>query len=228
MNNGINPSLQDMNPSLQMPYIEPSPSQQNPIIGPPQDQNFGFINPNVTNTSFGASDTPQKWIPQFQNGRVITTGSMDNLKPFDLIPNNNDANNTFKCEAVKSILVKNKLNQAFFSKRNIDRIQNLIRYQVYMNTKDHYIVGKQSVIDIEVIMRSIYLQHGKNLPYDICKQVDELNMWVVEIIVPRVITEVEQYMGYRRDIEQLPTPIALPQNLSSAGTKTLRSVTTTF
>jgi hypothetical protein len=39
---------------------------------------------------------------------------------------------------------------------------------------------------------------------------------------------VEQYLGYLDAVQKLPNPLPLPENLSSAGTKTLRSVTTTF
>ena len=71
-------------------------------------------------------------------------------------------------------------------------------------------------------MRSVYLQYSKNLASDIAEQVSILNNLVVNICVPKIITNVEQYIGYKKDISGLPKPLPRPQNLSSAGTKSTR------
>jgi hypothetical protein len=46
--------------------------------------------------------------------------------------------------------------------------------------------------------------------------------------VEQIIPEVQQYNGYIKEIEYMPLPIDLPLNLSSKGSRSLRSVTTTF
>jgi len=60
------------------------------------------------------------------------------------------------------------------------------------------------------------------------EQIEYLNKLVLDYCVPNVMSEVEQYLGYLDNVQKLPNPLPLPENLSSAGTKTLRSVTTTF
>jgi hypothetical protein len=77
-------------------------------------------------------------------------------------------------------------------------------------------------------MRSIYLQHSPNLPNNIKEQIRYLNGLVVDWCVETIIPELYQYYGYLKEIEFMPIPIDLPLNLSSKGSRTLRSVTNTF
>ena len=77
-------------------------------------------------------------------------------------------------------------------------------------------------------MRAIYLQYSLNQDKDFGKQINYLNNLVLSYCVPNILTEVEQYLGYLDNVQKLPNPLPLPENISSAGSKTLRSVTTTF
>ena len=162
---------------------------------------------------------------QFQNGRVITTGQ--NLKDLQMIENNETQKN-FQTEALYGIQERTQLNELFFSKANMEIIQNKIRYQVYINTEKKHIIGKQSDVELEIIMRSTYLQHSPNLPNQITEQIKYLNELVANWCVEKIIPEVYQYMGYLKEVEYMPVPLEHPVNLSSKGTKNLRSVTTTF
>ena len=72
------------------------------------------------------------------------------------------------------------------------------------------------------------IANRKEAGLDITAQINYLNKLVLDYCVPNVLTEVEQYLGYLDAVQKLPNPLPLPENLSSAGTKTLRSVTTTF
>ena len=67
-----------------------------------------------------------------------------------------------------------------------------------------------------------------NLPNNIKEQIRYLNQLVVDWSVETIIPEVYQYYGYLKEIEFMPIPIDLPLNLSSKGSRSLRSVTTTF
>jgi len=77
-------------------------------------------------------------------------------------------------------------------------------------------------------MRSIYLQHSVNLDYYYKEQIEYMNNLVLNNTVPTILSEIKQYIGYIENVEKLPIPLELPENLSSAGTRTLQSVTTTF
>lgn len=163
---------------------------------------------------------------QYQNGRVIMNNTQ-NVKDMSMIEGNKP-NNNFQVESLYGIQETSKLNQLFFSKKNMDIIQNNIRYTVYNKTNKKHIIDKQSDIELQIIMRSTYLQFSPNLEYNYKEQLEYLNGLVVEWCVAHIIPQLEQYIGYLKEVEYMPLPIDLPVNLSSKGSRTLRSVTTTF
>ena len=162
---------------------------------------------------------------QYQNGRVVTDQKI--IKDMPLVEKNG-TNTNFQVECLYGIQETSQLNHLFFSKKNMDIIQNNIRYQVYLKTDKKHIIDRQSDIELEIIMRSIYLQHSPNLSYNIKQQIQYLNDLVIQWCVDKIIPELEQYNGYLKEIEYMPMPIDLPVNLSSKGSRSLRSVTTTF
>ena len=164
-------------------------------------------------------------MSQFQNGRVITTNQP--LKDLNMIENNKTLNN-FQVEPLYGIQETTQLNQLYFSKKNMSLIQDKIRYEVFLKTEKKHIIDKQSDVELEIIMRSIYLQHSPNLPNQIKEQIKYLNELVSNWCVEKIIPEIYQYVGYLKEVEYMPVPLEHPVNLSSKGTKNLRSVTTTF
>jgi len=163
---------------------------------------------------------------QYQNGRVIMNNTQ-NVKDMNMIEGNKP-NNNFQVESLYGIQETSKLNQLYFSKKNMDIIQNNIRYTVYVKTNKKHIIDKQSDIELQIIMRSMYLQHSPNLEYNYKEQLEYLNKLVVDWCVEKIIPQLEQYIGYLKEVEYMPMPIDLPVNLSSKGSRTLRSVTSTF
>ena len=183
-------------------------------------------NPGPLTQFQNAVGQPQDIFPQFQNRRVVNISE----KPtewFQLF-DNNEPNKDFTNQALYGIQNCSPLSKAFFSKANVELVQDMIRYNVYIKSDKKYIIGPQSNIELEVIMRSIYLQNSRNLPFKIREQIKELNSMVVHNSTPRILSSLSQYLGFLYRVENLPTPIELPKNLSSAGTRLLRSVTSTF
>jgi hypothetical protein len=162
----------------------------------------------------------------FQNGRVV----LDNqpMADISMIDKTGEKMKNFQVEALYGIQETSLLNQLFFSKKNMDIVQDMIRFNVYEKSDKKFVIDKQSDIELEIIMRSIYLQHSPNLPNKIKEQLRYLNNLVSEWCVGKIIPEVQQYAGYIKQIEYMPLPIDHPMNLSSKGSRTLRSVTTTF
>ena len=66
---------------------------------------------------------------------------------------------------------------------------------------------------------------GKYLPVKIKEQVDELDDLVIKEAGPGTVSEVLAHVGYLNLINNPITPIDRPVNLSSAGTRTLPSIT---
>jgi hypothetical protein len=114
------------------------------------------------------------------------------------------------------------LSDTFFTRKNVDVIQQAIQKEVYrISGPKKYVIDAQDVDEIKMIMRAMYLQYAKNSPFNIEGQVNELNQLVIKWSVPRIMSEIEQYNYYLNDISHLPVPLAQPMSMSSAGTKSL-------
>ena len=62
-----------------------------------------------------------------------------------------------------------------------------------------YIIDEQNNMELAILMRSIYLQHSKNLNCQFKKQIKELNDIVVDAIIPGLMSNIKQYITYLRD-----------------------------
>ena len=162
-----------------------------------------------------------------ENGRVIKLNEGSKYEGMPLFYNNKVGTN-FKCNALQGIQQNSKLSTMFFSIENVNNIQELIRYTVWVISDKKFIIDKQSDIEIQIVMRSTFLQHSLNLECRYKEQLTKLNQLVVNWCAPQILAEVQQYYGYLHDVENLPVPIDRAKNISNKGSKTLRSVTTTF
>ena len=128
----------------------------------------------------------------------------------------------FQADMLRGNWESTPVSTAFFSSANVDRIQQLIRKGVFDRSQPKgYVIDNQSADELKIIMRAIYYQYGRNMPKDIKAQVDDLNTKVVNWSVPHVLSAVDHYHYYINDISHLPIPMAQPQHLSRAGTKSL-------
>ena len=82
-------------------------------------------------------------------------------------------------------------------------------------------IDDQDVDEIKIIMRGMYYQYAKNNLFDIQGQIDELNKLIIDWAVPRIMSEIDHYQYYLKDISHLPIPIQQPMSMSSAGTRSL-------
>jgi len=133
------------------------------------------------------------------------------------------APNPYHKEALRGGFNINDVNVLFFSQQNIDALQQGIRYSVWKKSCEKHIIGNQSEDELKIIMRSIYLQHSKNLPYNIVEQVKELNTIVLGYCVPRILAELSMYESYLDRVSKLPDPMAYGTNESVKGTKVLET-----
>ena len=115
----------------------------------------------------------------------------------------------------------NCLSEMYFSKENIDIIQQGIINSVYNKSNGSYTISRQSDNELIIIMRSIYFQYGKNLNFNINEQIKELNTLVINWSVDEIISNIKQYLDYRKNVSTLPVPLEHAQLPSQRGTKTL-------
>ena len=143
------------------------------------------------------------------NGRVdIKSPNTSNLfAMFDKIPANQCA--TFR-NPTEGLWDETYLSKAFFSRQNIQLIQNGIRAGVYHRSNGQYLIGPQDCDPLKIIMRSVYLQYSANQPNNVTQQIEELNKIVLNYCIQQVYGEAQGYLKYIDDASTLVVPIAHP------------------
>lgn len=126
----------------------------------------------------------------------------------------------------------------FFSKQNIQNIQNIVKSVVHRET--NYVIDDQSVNELLIIMRAIFLEyslHPKLITENMSKEerselfkkytveVQRLNLIVVNQIVPKIVSQLQQYLDYLRDASEQPVYMDKPVLDSVKGQKQYRSTT---
>lgn len=154
------------------------------------------------------------------NGRVDLTGFLKKVQILNYMqePVNNC---TYKERALEGQLVRTPLSDLFFSATNIDALHLGIRNRVANETEGKYLIGRQSDAELKIVMRSVFLQYAKHQPEKIVEQVRELNKLVLDFSVNQVLTNLRQYLIYKKDASTLPLPIEWGVNPSVKGTKNL-------
>lgn len=133
------------------------------------------------------------------NGRIFFKEN-EFTPGYELYEGSNQPQQCFQ-DSVSTIQEITPLSQAYFSKKNIDKIQQMIIDRVRMVNND-YNIGRQSDLQLQIIMRSYFLSYSKNNNNNIQNQIDELNEMVVEECVRKIVPEIKQYLHYRNDISK--------------------------
>jgi hypothetical protein len=120
------------------------------------------------------------------------------------------------------------LSDLFFSEANIEIVQRFLVLSVYKETNKKYLIPFQNHNSITTVMKYMFNENAKNLPYDITKQINELNTYVVTELKPMIIKNIYRREQYIKDINAPPPINNLPINVNSAGNKTLPSYSSTF
>jgi len=184
-----------------------------------------FVNPeqNVIFNRKGVSDA------------VTNPGSATNsLNGYHFNRVNQDKNNwATEGSIAKSILgnlqAPTPVAELFLSMDNINRIQKMIKKQIFIETNGKYLLNTdQNESDLIIVMRNVLLSDAVNSPYRIVHQVKILNQKVIKRIIPDMITAVRQDDAYIQQLDKPIDPIPLPVNVNSKGRKQLPSVTSLF
>jgi hypothetical protein len=143
------------------------------------------------------------------NGRVNikTPSTTDLFQLYDKIPAHQCSTYRNPTEGLWS---DSTLSNVFFSRENIQILQNGIRAGVYHRSKGKFVIGPQDCDELKVVMRSVFLQNSKNLPNNITQQVQALNQMVLDYCIQQVYGEATGYLKYIDDVSTLAVPIAHP------------------
>jgi len=142
------------------------------------------------------------------NGR-IDFNILENGTPFFLQDKITKDNKT-SYDNLKFTQQNTHLSNLFFSVKNVQIIQNGLRAGVYELSKKKYIIDEQNSDSLNIIMRAVFLQNSKNQTDQLTKQIQELNELVISYCVPKIYSEVEGYINYKRDASSLAVPLDNP------------------
>lgn len=199
----------------------------NPNIHPSQFQN---PNNNIEN---------KLSIINVQN-ELNPTFKFDNVSQYTnkLTPNDNQLQDSNTRFLFKNLYGETLLTKLFFSKTNINNLQNIIKMLVFKYT--NHVIGNQSINELQIVMRSIFLtyeNHPKLFNSTMTKEeketlfllykneVSKLNELVINATVPNICSNLQQYLDYLRDSQNTLKPITLPTATSVSGLKNYRSIT---
>lgn len=130
---------------------------------------------------------------------------------------------SFLLETETSKEIPCELQKIFFSNENIKYIQDSLKYKVYNETKDKYIIPYQKIEHLRQIMIGIYHDQAEYLPYNLQGQLDRLNKIVIEYCFPYIIRQIRTSNQYLQDINEPRKLNELPTSTSTAGKRTLPS-----
>lgn len=141
---------------------------------------------------------------------------------------NNDLPALFLCDHPKAKNIRNEmiknqiriseceqnvLEDTFFSDENMDLINKQLIISVFKKTNGYIKISEQSKSSLLIIMRYVFIEYAKHLPYNIAEQIKELNCRVVNEVVPNIITNATQHINYIAEINGPRKVISLPQNV---------------
>jgi len=142
----------------------------------------------------------------FKNGRVNIIDQPNPNALFNLYDKTKTSKSSFR-DALKGSKEENELSNAFFSKQNIQIVQNGLRAGVYKMSNNQYIIGEQSYDNIKIIMQDAYFEHAKNDLTSIAKQIETINQEIFNKYVPKLHGEVIGYLKYKEDTSTIKAPI---------------------
>lgn len=117
-------------------------------------------------------------------------------------------------DVIEHLVDRQKLNELFFSPKNIKNIQELTKKEIYYRSKGKFLLTTdQDEDDLLISMRFVYLEYSKFIPCQYEQQIKELNKTVVNYIVPDMITAIKQQHDYLNDISRPLQPNPLPMNV---------------
>ena len=192
--------------------------------------------PNYNNTQ-NSPNSPEFFMYGNDNNKNNNKNNKNNKNKKNKKNKKNSFENGYEnaMTATKGIMCEDNLDPVvvvFFSDENVKRIQRMIKREVSRRTNGKYrLDDDQDGSDLLIAMRAVLFDANigaRYLPFKINRQVNNLNFQTVQYVVPDMISNMKQQYGYLKEINQPLQPMLRPMNVSSAGRKTLPSITTIY
>lgn len=182
---------------------------------------------NRTSTDFQMEDVLQYQNPlgEYEYQRHANFLFKEHYGDYRIVDEGKVPDDYIYLDIIKTLQERNPLMDFFFSKKNLDHLQRLCIKMVEHQSVGVYKISRQNDSELLTVMRSIYIQtptnpftDGINFKQEICK----LNKNVLDWVVPKLLVNIQQYLGYVRDQGNTTYPMAQPQFMSGAGIRTNR------
>jgi hypothetical protein len=174
----------------------------------------------VVNNLFQYQKKKQNTMTNMTNGRVDITGKYEKGMAIPLFAESDTGINGCNLNSISYMFESTGTQQLFFSKVNIEHLQKLLKYHVWLQSGKSHVIGNQDHNQLSIIMKSVYLQYGQNNSVNLNKQIKRLNAFVLEYSIPNILLNIEQHRVYKKHVSTLPKPMDLPTYISTAGTRT--------
>uniref|UniRef100_A0A6C0JHY8 Minor capsid protein P8 central region domain-containing protein n=1 Tax=viral metagenome TaxID=1070528 RepID=A0A6C0JHY8_9ZZZZ len=162
----------------------------------------------------------QKLDYTVKNGRIDISGPHNNKENLPLFREKPRVLDSINNQNLSHTYDETKEQRFFFSKENIDNLQKLLKYHVWLQSEKTHVISEQNVNELLIIMKSIYLQYGSNSNINVIEQVKKLNAFVLDYCVPNILINIEMSRLYKKNVSKIPKPMELPKYISRAGTRT--------
>lgn len=153
------------------------------------------------------------------NGRLFIPPNQMGASKYNLFQNQSGVQN-LNTNIISSNKSPTAVSNMYFTTENQEAIQQAIIAEIYRRSGGQYRISRQNDNELQIIMSSMYYQYGKNMPNNVVEQVNELNNLVIEECVKIIIPNVQQHLGYIKDITSGISIMPRPQNVSNAGKNT--------
>jgi len=142
------------------------------------------------------------------------------------IKSNSLRKNIIKNQVAINECAQTNLEIYFFSDENMDIINKQLILTVYKKSNKLYKINKQPSESLLIVMRYVFLEYARHLPYNITQQIRELNNVVIDEILPNIFTNITQKIEYLKTINGERQILELPVNVNHS--KILPSISNIF
>lgn len=219
---------------IRKPKNKPDYSHNNQFVQ--TDDGFGLSNFRRTYHDDANIKVPSHFeienqIMNLQDNRHNGLLFHDKYQDYQMSEKNILESNTLYQDIISKTIANNPLSHLFFSEKNINHILTLIcqLIRIYSDGKYNISEKSQNITELLTVMRSMYLQvpvnyYSDNIKTELCK----LNRATIDWVVPRMIVNIQQYLGYMRDQSSSLYTIPRFQNVNITGTKTNKFISSIY
>jgi hypothetical protein len=158
----------------------------------------------------------------------VNGGRLPDINPnlsypqFELFQENHRGPEQNFYDSLQGIMENSIVAKVFFSKKNIDNIQRKIINGVFNRSEGKINIGRQSDTELKIVMRSIFLQKGRNVDCKVQEQIMNLNHEVLEYSIENVLVGAVGHINYIRDLQRTMDTLPNPENANIKGVNSLQ------